>query len=81
MQHYWQVSAPLSEVLVNEIEIRSSQLKSHPFFEMDEAHFVANLPFNPLGGSYFEFGDSQRASKESSIGLVAIVERAADFHQ
>lgn len=43
------------KVLVNEIEIRPSQLKSHPFFEMDEAHFVANLPFNPLGGTYFDW--------------------------
>ncbi len=43
------------KVLVNEIEIRPSQLKSHPFFEMDEEHFVANLPFNPLGSSYFDW--------------------------
>ena len=47
------------KVLVNEIEIRPSQLKSHPFFEMDEAHFVANLPFNPLGGSYFDWVTSE----------------------
>ena len=45
----------LVKVLVNEIEIRPSQLKSHPFFEMDEAYFVANLPFNPLGGTYFDW--------------------------
>lgn len=43
------------KVMVNEIEIRPSQLKSHPFFEMDEAHFVANLPFNPLGSTYFDW--------------------------
>ena len=43
------------KVLVNEIEIRPSQIKSPPFFEMDEAHFVANLPFNPLGSTYFDW--------------------------
>lgn len=46
-------------MLVNEIEIRPSQLKSHPFFEMDEVHFVANLPFNPLGGTYFDWVSSE----------------------
>lgn len=43
------------KVLVNEMEIKRPSMKTHPFFEMDEAHFVENLPFNPLAQTYYEW--------------------------
>ena len=43
------------KVLVNELEIRHDELKNHPFFEMDEAHYVDNLAFNALAMPYFDW--------------------------
>lgn len=56
------------KVLVNEIEIKRPMAKTHPFFEMDEAHFVENIPFNPLAQPYYEWLKEQ-LKKDQCLNL------------
>lgn len=58
------------KVLVNEIEIKRPSMKTYPFFEMDEAHFVENLPFNPLALTYYEWvRDALKKDPNLELGL------------